>query len=168
MKIEREYTFFKLKKGGHISFHIPDEDRLHVESVKPPFQFNFHLIWRLSYVLGGDYRIYKLFRGEKIVCSAEIVTWIPQFGFMPFDGIQIGPCVTERDERGKGYYPYLLSQIIDKYPQKDFYMIIHETNIASVRGVQKLGFQRWARGGKNKLGLYVTKEIISESKNGNY
>jgi len=155
MKIEREYTFFKLKKGDHIPFHIQDEDKLHVEAVTPPFRFNFHLTWRLSYVFGGYYRIYRLYREEKLVCSAEIVTWIPQFGFMPFDGIQIGPCVTEREERGKGYYPYLLSQIIDIYPHKDFYMIIHETNIASVRGVQKKGFQKWARSGKNRFGIYV-------------
>lgn len=73
---------------------------------------------------------------------------------MPWSGIHIGPCRTVPEERGKGYYPYLLERIVGKNPQKEYYMIIDEKNLSSIREVEKVGFKRFAIG-KKRFGLYV-------------
>lgn len=57
-------------------------------------------------------------------------------------------CRTALEDRGKGYYPTLLKFILEKYPQKDFYMIVEDTNIARIRGIEKVGFTRYAIGEK--------------------
>lgn len=63
--------------------------------------------------------------------------------------------MTIERERGKGLYPTLLAHIINENMERSYYMIIREDNIASQRGVAKVGFERFAIGEKNWLGQYV-------------
>ena len=50
----------------------------------------------------------------------------------------------------------LLQAIInDLGTQNNYYMIVHETNAPSLRGIAKVGFSRIGVGGKNKYGQYI-------------
>ena len=54
------------------------------------------------------------------------------------------------------YYPMLLQAIMnDLGTQNNYYMIVHETNIPSLRGIAKVGFSRIGVGVKNKFGQYI-------------
>ena len=39
--------------------------------------------------------------------------------------------------------------------QNNYYMIVHETNTPSLRGIAKVGFSRIGVGVKNKYGQYI-------------
>ena len=50
----------------------------------------------------------------------------------------------------------LLQAIInDLGTQNNYYMIVHETNAPSLRGIAKVGFTRFGVGVKNKYGQYI-------------
>ena len=76
---------------------------------------------------------------------------------MPKKGLHVGPCVTKKDERERGYYPYLLSMIVEDNPHKKCYMIVSPKNIPSIRGVEKAGFRSFATGYRTRLGRYNIK-----------
>lgn len=68
----------------------------------------------------------------------------------------IGPCTTLPAERGKGYYPMLLHAITsDLGKENNYYMIVEENNLPSLRGIAKAGFTRVGVGIKNKWGQYI-------------
>lgn len=56
-------------------------------------------------------------------------------------------------------YPLLLQHIIDDYPDRDYYMIVDECNVASQRGINKVGFELFAKGHKSRFGRYVIDKI---------
>ena len=89
-----------------------------------------------------------IMRGSHSCTKAVLVSKVPIYEFMPDHGIHVCFCRTALEDRGKGYYPTLLKFILEKYPQKDFYMIVEDTNIASIRGIEKVGFTRYAIGEK--------------------
>lgn len=103
---------------------------------------------------------YQLVKNNKTVCVAEVATWMPVFPFMTVKEIYIGSCRTLPEERGKGYYPYLLAKIQEDYPENDFCMFVDEGNEASMRGVEKAGFRRVATLTKTKLGFYLIEKRL--------
>lgn len=94
-------------------------------------------------------------RGDKILCKALLMSKIPEYEFLPDDGIHICYCETASDERGKGFYPMLLRYIRARYPRKDLYMTVYEDNVASIKGIEKAGFVRYAEGQKNSERHFV-------------
>ena len=159
--------FFKLIKkangGGNLSLLKHENEQLMVKRVRPAIFGSLHnLLWRLGSI-NGCYWEYQLLREGKVVSRAEVISWFPKFSFMPRQGIHIGPCRTETEERGRGYYPYLLSCIVGEQPESEYYMIVNDTNLPSIRGVEKAGFRRFAEGRKTRLGRYIiTKELNNE------
>lgn len=146
--------FFKWE-GSASSLKEVDDD-LVVKTIKPSIYNNKRkFIWKIFSLFTGFYKEYNLYRGDKFVARAEVVSWLPIFGFMPKKGVHIGPCQTVEDERGKGYYPYLISRIIQDMPNNEFYMMTRAANISSIRGIEKIGFVQMATGQKTKLGRYV-------------
>lgn len=143
----------------------PTEDLL-VRKEKIPFFKNKHsIIWHIFAWIGGknrgyQYAEYQLIKYGKVVSWAEVATWLPAFPFMSWKGVYIGTCRTLAEERGRGYYPYLLSKIQDDMSQKDFCMFIDEGNEASIRGVEKAGFRPFATLKKTKLGFYLIEERL--------
>ncbi len=132
------------------------EEKLHIKTVKPRlFNSLRTFLWSIETLFGGKYLEYQLWREDKLVSKADVVTWIPQFQFMPKTGLHVGPCVTMKDERGRGYYPYLLSKIVEDNPQKRCYMIVGPKNAPSTRGVEKAGFRPFAAGYRTRWGRYV-------------
>lgn len=82
-------------------------------------------------------------RGQKIV---HVSNSMPSQIHLPWldenaRGIEIGGCMTSNLARGQGIYPHVISQIIMRHKNTmPFYMIVEEQNIASRKGVEKVGF----------------------------
>ena len=122
-------------------------------------------LWRvLTLLRGGQYWRYELLKDGKPVSFAEACTehWQLPFITIRMGGgrgkinYHIGPCSTLPTERGHGYYPMLLTHIIqDLGEQNNYYMIVDEDNTSSLRGIAKAGFTCIGRGRKNKLGQYI-------------
>lgn len=149
-----DMCFFKWE--GSASSLKEVDSGLVVRTIKPSIYNNKRkFIWKTFSLFTGFYKEYNLYRGDKFVARAEVVSWLPIFGFMPKKGVHIGPCQTVEDERGKGYYPYLISRIIQDMPNNEFYMMTRAANISSIRGIEKIGFVQIATGQKTKLGRYV-------------
>ena len=68
--------------------------------------------------------------------------------------LEIGPCYTYLTFRGKGIYPKVLSKIcaIRACGEGSFYMIVDESNIPSIKGIEKAGFIQC---GKVKKGRFL-------------
>lgn len=150
------YIYYKHTINTHISI----EGNYRVEVVRQFTKSTHSFIWKiLSIVFAGkakgEYCIYQLINQEgEVVSKAELVSWIPIFRFMPKRAYHIGPCSTIPKERGKGFYPYLLNCIIANNPTAEYYMIVSESNLSSIKGVRKAGFVEIGRGYKDKLGFY--------------
>ncbi|RXI25322.1 hypothetical protein [Aliarcobacter trophiarum] len=54
-------------------------------------------------------------------------------------------CETAPEARGKNIYPHVLSNIIDDYKDKDILISVDDENIASKKGVEKVGFRERER-----------------------
>lgn len=63
-----------------------------------------------------------------------------KFPFLAKTSVEIGPCVTYPNFRGRGIYPAVLRHIRASGWYKDYYMFISEDNTSSIRGVEKAGF----------------------------
>lgn len=157
--IKRKEIYFHLEGDGVLQ---NKDEILETKIYKPRFSDNIHtFLWKLtSLLLRGSYLEYQLWRDDKLLSKAEVITWLPVFCFMPKKGIHIGPCRTVPEERGKGYYPYLLRQIINRDPTQDYYMIVNDNNLSSIKGVEKAGFRRFAWGIKTRMGRYVIKGAL--------
>ena len=152
----KEEVYFRHSENPNGSLLKYPEESLHIKTVAPRLFNSLHtFLWSVETLLGGKYVEYQLWRGDKIVSKAEVVSWIPQFPFMPKKGLHVGPCVTMKDERGRGYYPYLLSKIVEDNSSWECYMIVSPKNIPSTRGVEKVGFRPFATGYRTLLGRYV-------------
>lgn len=152
----REEVYFKYSVIPHDTLLKYPEEDLHISKVRPNLFGSLHaFLWSIETLFGGTYVEYQLWRGDNLVSKAEVVSWIPQFPFMPRTGLHVGPCVTKTEERGRGYYPYLLNKIVMDNSPKDCYMIVSPMNIPSTRGVEKAGFRAFARGHRTRLGRYV-------------
>ena len=77
--------------------------------------FLAHLFNMNKYV----FKQYDIIKNNRIISSAKVVSYIPFFRFMSRDGIHICSCYTIPEERGKGYYPYLISKIMSDFPDLD-------------------------------------------------
>lgn len=152
----KEEVFYKYDKAEKDSLLKNVNEKLMVNKVKPSWFASLHsFIWSIETLICGDYVEYQLWRDDKLVSKAEVVSWIPQFPFMPKNGLHVGPCFTIKDERGRGYYPYLLNRIVLDNPSKECYMIVSPKNIPSTKGVLKAGFRPFAKGCKTRLGRYI-------------
>ncbi len=107
-----------------------------------PFSSLHSFLW---YIMKGKgfYTKYALVNSEgQNVSYAEVLNNCPFLRFLPKGAIHIGPCFTSPEFRGNGYYPMLIKYIASQYEDKDCYMFVHESNIASVHGIEKASFIR--------------------------
>lgn len=156
----KEEVYFKHSARPQEFLLKNQEDNLCIKRIKPKVFGSLHsFLWSIETLFKGTYFEYQLWRGDNLVSKAEVVSWIPQFPFMPREGLHIGPCVTMKNERGRGYYPYLLYYIVANYSPIECYMIVSPKNIPSIRGVEKAGFRPFATGYRTRLGRYVIKKI---------
>lgn len=103
----------------------------------------------------GFYKIYSLKKDGTVVCTAEVLNHCPFLRFLPSQSIHIGPCHTPEQHRGNGYYPMLIKYITGCYKGHDCYMFVKDDNYASIRGIEKAGFNRIGEC-KKFLNVYYT------------
>lgn len=150
------YIYFKY--NPHEKKNVPITIFGEVKCVELSLFHDLHaFVWML---LGGKVKEYQIVQDDEVVSMARVVNKIFFFPFMGRGGIHIGPCYTKEKMRGKGLYPYLLNYIIEESKMTDFYMIVSENNIPSIKGVTKVGFVPFAKGHKTFLKRFVIDEFL--------
>lgn len=101
----------------------------------------------------GKAQIYYVQSGNDIIHTSYVIPACAKFPFMDRDDLEIGPCYTYPAFRGKGIYPKVLSEICRRRGNdtSSFYMIVDETNLPSIKGIEKAGFVRCGSVQKSKI-----------------
>ena len=101
--------------------------------------------------------VYIVRNGNKVIHTSYVIHRCFKFPFLDKQDIEIGPCYTLAEERGKGIYPYVLSVILESHLEHGVaYMIVDEDNMSSLNGITKLGFSSVGQVRKDGLKRYVT------------
>ncbi len=97
--------------------------------------------WRI--MTFGSYKEYVVLSEDKMLIHRSVVCKKSyKFPFLQKNQLCIGPCYTNPSYRGKGIYGRVLLQIVEMHKDiTDFYMIVHDCNTSSRRGVEKAGFE---------------------------
>ena len=150
MIVKSMYNYYRYKGVHH---RLENIHNVSFRKVVPPFNSLHNILWHsFSLLVGARFYQYQIVRDGKVLSTAEVCPRLPIFAFINNWGWHIGPCMTIKEERGKGFYPLLLQHIIDDYPDRDYYMIVDECNVASHRGINKVGFELFAKGIRVGLG----------------
>lgn len=146
------YRFFKLKPFCHApkwngSFELK----------KHRLPRNFHqFIWFIFSF--GKFKEYYIINtvSQEVICSAEVMPKIFIFKFMDKKGIHIGPCFTNPNYRGFGFYPHIVSLIINqcKKNTSNFYIFCSENNTPSLKGIISMKGKEIGKGYKDRFGIY--------------
>jgi hypothetical protein len=95
----------------------------------------------------------------RVIHSSYVISKCYKFPFLRrgYHDIEIGPCVKDSEHRGKGLYPYVLTDILSRELGEDdkAYMIVDSDNTPSIRGAVKTGFIRTMEIKKDGLKRYV-------------
>ena len=98
------------------------------------------------------YRAYDR-NSNVIIHESYVIHKCYKFPFLGKNDIEIGPCYTHENWRGKGIYPAVLN-MINEEELTNFdksYMIIDSSNTASIRGVIKAGYSKVSQIKKSKF-----------------
>lgn len=145
------YNIIKINDYYRISIFIPSITKL---NLLPKFNA-LYLFWFILTL--GQYQIYYVFDKNNIIIHSSIVMpKIYKYAFInKIDSIHIGPCWTHEQNRGFGIYPSVLAKICTDFPMKNIFIFTDIKNIASQKGIEKVGFKKFAEGIKTKhLGIY--------------
>ncbi|MCR5345952.1 MAG: hypothetical protein K6E46_07890 [Lachnospiraceae bacterium] len=116
----------------------------------------------------GHCSSYKAYLSEEMhrdaVHESIVLHRCYKFPFLKGNDVEIGPCRTDDNYRGKGIYPMTLDHIIEHELAigDAAYMIIDEKNVASINGVQKVGFRQLC---KVRNDRFLKRYIILSSDN---
>lgn len=81
--MNEEIYFRHSEKNNGLLLKYPEE-RLYIKTVKPRLFNSLHtFLWSIETLWGGTYVESQLWRDNKLVSKAEVVSRIPQFPFMP-------------------------------------------------------------------------------------
>ena len=152
-----------LYKKSRSNENVPVQDDLKIEIMTPTIRnltlkeeqksIKLLVVRIIFWVLTmGKARLYICRKGGKLVHTSYVIPKCCKFPFLSNVDYEIGPCMTYPAFRGKGYYPMMLRYISSTVGTEKtvFYMIVDEDNIASIKGIEKAGFQRCGN-------VYVTK-----------
>lgn len=98
-------------------------------------------LWSLI-TFGRYKKIVVLNSDNKVVHTSRVIGKCVKFPFLSRTSAEIGPCATNKEFRGQGIYPNVLKHILSNGGWDDYYMLVHNSNTASIRGIEKAGFQR--------------------------
>ena len=106
------------------------------------FGFKEALMWNVACM--GRIKAYSLYKGDDLVHCSYVVRGKFKFPFLEKNDIEIGPSWTKEAFRGRGYYPYALSRIIENelHDGGTAYMIVNNENVSSQHGIAKVGFRK--------------------------
>ena len=147
------YLFFK--HSGTLNFSQTLPENYTIEKKSLSFNSLNNIFWRLiSFMYRANIVVYQIVNHEKggVISYAYVIGPNFKFPFMKSKlDIHIGPCLTIKEERGQGLYPILLTYIVKQHPDGDKYMIVHNQNVSSMRGIAKAGFVLFAEGHRTKF-----------------
>lgn len=129
------YNYYRYKGVHH---RLENIHNVSFRKVVPPFNSLHNILWHsFSLLVGARFYQYQIVRDGKVLSTAEVCPRLPIFAFINNWGWHIGPCMTIKEERGKGFYPLLLQHIIDDYPDRDYYMTnaMSRHSVASIKWV---------------------------------
>lgn len=78
-------------------------------------------------------------------------------------GHVVGGCITLEDYRGQGFYPFMLNTIGRRYIElgnPNLFVIVDKSNLNSIRGIEKAGFEKVNAVKTKRFGTYYFKTTI--------
>lgn len=92
----------------------------------------------------GKARVFYVSDGDSLMHTSYVIPNCIKFPFMKKDDLEIGPCYTYPEYRGRGLYPAVLRAICNYYKDGNvhYYMIVDSENTASIKGIEKAGFEK--------------------------
>ena len=87
----------------------------------------------------GKYSVWCAYDMGTVIHTSYVIPKCFKFPFLNDSDYEVGPCNTDKQYRGKGIYPAVLTKIIQS--SETYYMIIDDMNIPSIRGASKAGFK---------------------------
>ncbi len=168
-----------MSQGTHLFFHLPATQAEAVSSHPlPPGFRSVHwrphglsptpsglpwvpfAVWtvfhRLRIFSNRDYAVVMILRDGQIVHRSCVFPRYFRFPFMAAADLQIGDTWTSETCRGQGLAAHGLAAAIRLFraPDRDFWYLCDESNHASIRVAEKVGFRRIGHGSRTKrLGL---------------
>lgn len=94
-------------------------------------------------ITGGKANLFYIKSADgKILHTSYVLPKCAKFPFMEKGDFEIGPCHTARSARGQGLYGKVLGHITSdrRFRNAQFYMIVKENNLPSIRGIEKANF----------------------------
>lgn len=111
-------------------------------------------MWKIL-TLGKYRKVLVLNENDDMMHFSTVIGPNFKFPFLKRKEAEIGPCSTRIAYRGQGIYPSVLKYILGSGWYQDYYMLIEDTNLSSIRGVEKAGFVQVAKVKKNRFGQWV-------------
>ena len=151
--------------GGNYAYHFWKPSPLSVVPKGMPL-IPFAVWWVFHYLRlfsNQGYTIFVIYDGKRLIHRSCVFPGYFRFPFMGKDDLQIGDTWTAPDHRGKGLALFALQEIsrLQKRPGRKFWYVVDESNIPSIRVVEKAGFTKVGEGTRTKrfglslLGAYV-------------
>lgn len=102
----------------------------------------FWLMHRTRVFGNGDYAVFLLFHGLKLVHESAITPPDFRYRFMGKEDLQIGNVFTAPEHRGRGLTVAAIRSIVHamRAERRTFWWVTDEANTASQRAVEKAGF----------------------------
>lgn len=118
------------------------------------------LVWWVMHYLrifkNSNYGILLIYHERMLIHRAGIFPGYFRFPFMSREDLQIGDIWTHRKYRNRGIALFAIKQILHlkKSPDRKFWYVVEENNLASIRVIEKAGFDKVGEGiRKKKFGL---------------
>ena len=105
------YELYKNDLSHLIPFPAKDTINVLCEKIAPKkYGWKTALFWNLATF--GKVKVYTVYDDNKRIHTSYVVRGREKFPFLGKSDIEIGPCWTHPDYRGRGLYPMVLSSII--------------------------------------------------------
>jgi len=118
-----------------------------------------------------DYSLALIYDGDTLIHRSGIFPPYFRFPFMSQNDLQIGDTWTHPDYRGQGLATYTVLRIIDEYltSHRCLWYLVSSNNKASIRVIEKSGFQMVAYGKRKKrFGLSILGAYTIDNKESNH
>ncbi len=134
---------------------------------KVPFIFwwSFHYLHVFS---NHDYAVFIAYDSDRVIHRSCVFPRYFRFPFMAQNDLQIGDTWTHPDHHGKGLAVFAIRKIVEtlRMPDRTFWYVVEQDNLASIRVVEKAGFKLVGKGNRIKrfgvkaLGAYIIQQPI--------
>jgi len=121
----------------------------------------FGIWWTMHYLKifsNQDYSLYLIYDRNNLIHRSVITPRYFRFPFMAKDDLQIGDTWTSSSYRGKGLATFAIQIACQLHmkPGRRFWYLAEETNLPSMRAIEKAGFKKVGIGFRKKwIGMRI-------------